>query len=167
MKKYIVMLSSEERSELESLVKKGTAAAYRRTHAQILLLSDSSELGPKWPDERVSQAAGVTVRTVEHVRQRLVMEGMEAALERKYNPNSARKRVFDGEAEAHLIALACSRAPEGHSRWSLRLLADKVVELNIVEHADHVTVMRTLKKTNCSRIIDSAGAFRRNKAENL
>lgn len=88
---------------------------------------------------------GLPARTVENVRQRLVMEGMDAALERKRNPNPARKPIFDGEAEAHLIALAYSKAPEGHTRWTLRLLADKVVELDIVDHADHVTVMRTLK----------------------
>lgn len=167
MKKYIVSLSCEERDELDVLVKKGFVAAYRRTHAQILLLSDTSASGPAWPDAQIAQAVGVGKRTVEHVRQRLVMDGLEAALEHKYNPNSARKRVFDGDSEARLIALACSQAPKGHSRWSLRLLADKVVELNIVEHADHVTVMRTLKKTSCNRIASNAGAFRRSRAESL
>lgn len=167
MKKYIVTLSCEERQDLESLVKKGFAAAYRRTHAQILLLSDTSESGPGWPDEKIALSLGITVRTVENIRRRLVMEGVGAALERKQNPNSARKRIFDGDAEAHLIALACSHAPEGHSRWTLRLLANKVVELEIVEHADHVTVMRTLKKTNCIRTASNVGAFRRSKAESL
>ena len=167
MKKYILSLSSEERCELESLVKKGHVAAYRRNHAQILLLSDTSESGAKWTDEKIAKAVRVTERTIENIRRRAVLEGVDAALEHKHNPNSARKRVFDGKAEAYLIALACSKAPEGHTHWTLRLLADKVVEMNIVEHADHVTVMRTLKKMNCVRTYSNAGAFRQSKTASL
>lgn len=145
-KKYIVRLSSEERSALNSLVKTGKAAAYKRLHAQILLQSDVGEGGPGWKDVQMSEALGVTVRTVETVRQRLVEQGLEAALNRA-KPIGVKPRRLDGEQEAHLVALACSEPPAGNLRWTLRLLADHMVELDYVERVSHETIRQTLKKT--------------------
>jgi len=145
-KKYIVRLSSEERKQLEELVHKGKAAAYKRTHAQILLHADIGEEGSSgWKDSQISEALGVTTRTVERVRQRLVEHGIEAALNRAKQKN--RRRKLDGEQEAKLLALACSTPPEGNARWTLNLLADRMVELKYVDDISHETVRKTLKKT--------------------
>ena len=143
----MVRLSAEERAELEAVVKTGKAAAYKRLHAQVLLLADVGEAGPGWMDEPIGQACGVSTRTVERVRQRLVEQGFEAALNRA--PKSAhRARKLDGEGEAHLVALMCSDPPEGRNRWTLQLLADRLVELKQVESISHECVRQTLKKTN-------------------
>jgi hypothetical protein len=127
------------------------------TKARILLKADVSELGEGWSDSRIAEALETGVATVERTRKQLVEEGFEAVLSRKYNPNSARPRRFDGAAEAKLIALTCGPAPEGYAKWSLRLLERKVVELNIVEKASDNTIGRTLKKTFCSRISRNNG----------
>ena len=147
VKKYVVRLSGEERERLESLVRAGKSPAQLLTKARILLKADASEAGEAWSDSAISVALDTSINNIGRLRRRLVEEGLEAALKRKHNPNSARKRIFDGAAEARLIALTCSPAPEGFARWSLRLLEEKVVELNIVEQVSDNTIGRTLKKT--------------------
>jgi len=147
VKKYVVRLSSEERERLESLVRAGKSPAQLLTKARILLKADVSEAGEGWSDSAISVALDTSINNIGRLRRRLVEEGLEAALKRKHNPNSARKRIFDGAAEAKLIALTCSPAPEGFARWSLRLLEEKVVELNIVKQVSDNTIGRTLKKT--------------------
>ncbi|EQD52197.1 transposase, partial [mine drainage metagenome] len=133
MKKYVVELSAEERQRLEQVVRVGKAAAYRIRHANMLLAVDESAAGAKIKDADAARAFGVSVRTVELLRERLVEEGLDVALERKKRVRPSIERMFDGEKEAKLIALACGPKPEGRVRWTLRLLADRVVELNIVE----------------------------------
>jgi len=147
VKKYVVRLSSEERERLESLVRAGKSPAQLLTKARILLKADVSEAGEGWSDSAISVALDTSINNIGRLRRRLVEEGLEAALKRKHNPNSARERIFDGAAEAKLIALTCSPAPEGFARWSLRLLEEKVVELNIVKQVSDNTIGRTLKKT--------------------
>jgi hypothetical protein len=151
VKKYVVKLSAEERERLEAMICAGRHPARSLTKARILLKADVSEAGEGWSDRAISAALDTSVNNVARTRQLLVEEGFEATLSRKYNPNSARPRIFDGAAEAKLIALACSPAPEGFARWSLRLLEEKVVELNIVEKASDNTIGRTLKKTSLNR----------------
>lgn len=146
---YIVELTSEERAQLEQLLRKGKVAAYRQRHARILLLADQgSSIKGTMSDSAIAQAVSCGMATVERVRKRFVLEGLQAALGRKNRTNYSRR--IDGDAEAHLIALACSDPPEGRERWTLRLLADKMVELEVVEHCSKDTVHRTLKKTNLS-----------------
>jgi len=147
VKKYVVRLSGEERERLESLVRAGKSPAQLLTKARILLKADVSEAGEGWSDSAISVALDTSINNIGRLRRRMVEEGLEAALKRKHNPNSARKRIFDGAAEAKLIALTCSPAPEGFARWSLRLLEEKVVELNIVKQVSDNTIGRTLKKT--------------------
>ncbi len=148
MKRYIVRLCQKERKWLRSLISSGKGSARMFTRARILLKADVGKGAPGWRDARISEALDVTVQTVERVRKQLVEEGLEAVLRRRaYTQKVSRKKV-DGDVEAHLIALACSKAPEGHGRWSLRLLADKLVELGYVESISHEAVRRTLKKTS-------------------
>jgi hypothetical protein len=147
--RYIVELTSEERFKLERLLRKGKVAAYKQRHARILLLTDqgTSSKG-KMGDSAIAEAVNCGTATVERIRKRFVLEGFEAALGRKNRTNYSRQ--IDGDAEAHLITLACSSPPKGRERWTLRLLADKMVELEVVEHCSKDTVHRTLKKTNLS-----------------
>jgi hypothetical protein len=152
VKKYVVLLSKDERAALEDLISKGKHAAATILKARVLLKADVSEAGEGWSDSRIVKALDTSLATVARIRQRLVEEGFEAVLARKHSPNSARKRVFDGAAEAKLIALACSEPPQGRSRWTLALLEDKVVELKIVERASDNTIGRVLKKTFSNRI---------------
>jgi poly-gamma-glutamate capsule biosynthesis protein CapA/YwtB (metallophosphatase superfamily) len=147
VKKYVVRLTAEERERLDGLIRSGKSSAQLLTKARILLKADVSEAGEGWTDSAISAALDTSINNIGRTRQQLVEEGFEATLTRKYNPNSARPRIFDGAAEAKLIALACSSAPEGFARWTLRLLEEKVVELNIVEKASDNTIGRTLKKT--------------------
>ena len=147
MKKYLVRLEAEERGRLEQLVRVGRAAAYRIRHANILLAVDESEAGPKLKDAQAAEAFGVAVRTIESLRKRLVEEGLDAALDRKKQVCPSVERMFDGEKEARLIAIACGAKPEGRARWTLELLSERVVTLTIVEHCSPQTIMRTLKKT--------------------
>ncbi len=140
----------EERAHLQQLLSKGKAAARTLTHARILLKADEGVTGPRLTDEEIAEAVEVNRSTVERVRIRCVEEGVEAAL----HPRPSRQlhpRTLDGAQEAHLVALACSPAPNGRDRWSLRLLADKLVELEIVDEISHETVRQTLKKTRSSR----------------
>jgi hypothetical protein len=148
VKKYVVKLTADERERLDALTQAGKRPAQLLTKARILLKADVSEAGEGWSDSAISTALDTSINNVGRTRRRLVEEGLEAALSHKYNPNSARPRIFDGAAEAKLIALACSPAPAGFARWSLRLLEEKVVELNIVEKASDNTIGRTLKKTS-------------------
>jgi poly-gamma-glutamate capsule biosynthesis protein CapA/YwtB (metallophosphatase superfamily) len=152
VKKYVVRLTSDERERLDALTQAGKRPAQLLTKARILLKADVSEAGEGWSDSAISAALDTSINNVGRTRRRLVEEGLEAALSHKYNPNSARPRIFDGAAEAKLIALACSPAPAGFARWSLRLLEEKVVELNIVEKASDNTIGRTLKKTSSNLI---------------
>jgi transposase len=149
MKKYIVRLDADERERLQRLVRAGRAAAYRIRHANMLLMADAD--GPGWKDRQIAEGLGVSVGQVEQLRKRLVEQGLEACLERKKQERPRVEPRFDGEAEAKLIALACGKAPEGRGRWSLRLLADKAVELRIVESTCHETVRQVLQKTRSSR----------------
>ena len=160
VKKYVVRLDAEERDRLHELIRKGKRSAQLLTKARILLKADVSDAGEGWSDSRIAAALDTSIATVERTRRQLVEEGFEAVLARKYNSNSARPRIFDGVAEAKLIALALSPAPEGFARWSLRLLEEKVVELHIVERASDNTIGRTLKKTFSNRIASSNGWFR-------
>jgi transposase len=148
MKKYVVRLSREERKSLKSLVSSGKGPARMFTRARILLKADVGEGGPGWPDEKIAEALDVTIQTIERVRKQLVEEGLEAVLSRRTYVQKVSRKKLDGDAEAHLIALACSETPEGYTRWSLRLLADRMVELGYIESISHEAVRRVLKKTN-------------------
>jgi len=144
-KKYIVRLTADERTYLENLIHKGKVAAHKRLHAELLLKADISELGEKWQDSQISESFGISTRTVERVRARLVQDGLESALNRAA-PSRVRSRVIDGENEAHLIALACGEAPDGRSRWTVRLLGQRRVDLGYVASVSHETIRQTLKK---------------------
>jgi transposase len=148
--RYRVTLTKEERVELEAITHRGKTHARRFIHARALLLCDASADGPAWNVADVATALGVTSRAIEHLKKRFVEDGIEAALERKPREKPPREIVFDGAFEARLIALACSGVPEGHRRWTVRLLADKAVELKFAESVSHMTVQRVLKKTNLS-----------------
>lgn len=154
-KKYVVTLEDQEREELQEIVSVGKTQAYRIKHANILLKSDAN--GDSWTDEDIAAAFGCSTRTVENVRQRFVLQGMAAAIERKKREKPPTAPVLDGAGEARLTALACSAPPDGRSRWTLQLLADRCVELNIVESISPQTVMRTLKKMNSNHIAKRAG----------
>jgi len=148
-KLYRVKLTEEEQAELTSLVNKGKGAARRMTRARILLLADENRTDGGWKDADIVNALAVSQRTVERTREKCVELGIEAALNHK-RPQKKREKLLDGEAEARLVQLACSEAPDGHERWSLRLLADKMVELEIVEKVSRETIRTTLKKMNLS-----------------
>ena len=149
MKRYRVKLSAEERQELKTLVSRGQAAAYKQTHGRILLLSDEAHADGVMKDEDIARVLQIGRATVERVRRRCVEEGIEAALGRKRQLNRRPKRL-DGQGEAHLIALACGEPPEGRAGWTLKLLAHRLVECEIVESISTETVRQTLKKTNSS-----------------
>ena len=150
MKKYIVRLSPEERANLKKLLTSGRGPGRMFTRVRILLKADQSKGGPAWQDVRISEAFDVTVQTIEKVRKQLVEEGFDAVLSRRpYKQKVSRKKI-DGDVEAHLIALCCSDPPEGRVRWTLRLLADKVVEFGYVDSISHEAIRQTLKKTNLS-----------------
>ena len=159
MKKYIVKLTQEERAELQKVIGQGEAPARKLTHARILLKADSGEAGPGWSDQAISEALEVGTATVERVRERFVEEGLDASLTR-HRPRTSRLRKLDGEQEAHLIALVCSPPEEGQECWTLQLLADKLVELHIVESIARETIRQVLKKTNSSHGSKRSGAFR-------
>jgi transposase len=146
-KKYIVTLTEEERRVLHTMLSRGKAAARKLMHARILLKADASEGGPAWSDEAITQGLEIGRATVERVRKEFVEEGFNAALER-HKPRRQYRRKLDGDGEAHLIALACSQAPEGRSRWTLRLLAERMIALEHVDQLSYETVREVLKKTN-------------------
>src|SRR5262245_7256151 len=161
VKKYVVRLSGEERERLETLLRKGKSPARRVLKARILLKADVSEAGKGWSDNRIIEALETSPSMVYRVRKQLVEEGFEAVLSRKPRAMPAVARIFDGEKEAKLIALACSKPPKGRARWTLRLLENKVVELGIVDRASDSTIGRALKKTLFSPIAASTGSSRR------
>src|SRR5215213_7286917 len=146
-KKYPVILSDTEREELKRLIAAGTAPARKLTHARILLKADQSPEGPAWVDDAVAEAVEVSQPTVSRVRRQFVEQGLEAALHRRA-PRREYRRKLTGEHEARLIAVACGTPPEGHARWTLRLLADRLVELEVVDAVSYQTVRQVLKKTN-------------------
>ena len=147
-KKYIVRLFEEERAELRELVRKGAAAAHKRTHAQILLKADQDKRGVFWTDVEIADALDVHTTTVAGVRKRFVEEGLEAAINRRKQRRPSKVRMLDGEKEARLLALACGEPPEGRARWTLHLLADELVRLEVVDSISYQTVRRALKKTS-------------------
>jgi len=150
MKKKSIELTKEQRAELEEVVKKGQAPARKRQHAQVLLKIDRGEAGPNWSDQQVQEAFDVSLATIWRIRQRFLEHGLSEALNRRPQPERPEKRKIDGEQEAHLIAVTCSQAPEGHKRWSMRLLSEKLVELGYFEEISHKTVWVALKKINSS-----------------
>ena len=155
--RYRVTLTQEERKELEAMTRRGKTHARRFIHARALLLCDAGADGPAWNVSDVATALGVTSRAIEHLKKRFVEEGLEAARERKPREKPPREVIFDGAFEARLIALACSDVPEGRRRWTVRLLADKAVELCFAASVSHMTVQRVLKKTNLSLTSASTG----------
>ena len=161
VKTYVVKLSGEERERLKALIRKGKNPARRLLKARILLKADVSDAGEGWSDGKIIAALDTSASMIYRVRRQLVEEGFEAVLSRKRRACPAVARIFDGEKEAKLIALACSKPPKGRARWTLRLLENKVVELGIVERASDSTIGRTLKKTVSSPIAGSAGSSRR------
>jgi len=152
VKKYVVRLSGGEREQLATLIRKGKSPARRLVKARMLLKADVSEAGEGWSDNQIIEALETSPSMVYRVRKQLVEEGLEAVLSRKPRATPSVPRIFDGEKEAKLIALACSEPPKGRARWTLRLLENKVVELAIVDRASDSTIGRTLKKTFSSRI---------------
>ncbi len=151
MKKKSVKLTQEQRQQLEQLIGSGTAPARKIMHAHILLKVDGSQEGPDWSDQQIQQAFGVGASTIWRVRRRFLEQGLADALNRRPQPQRPQKRKLHGELEAHLIAITCGEKPEGEGHWSLRLLANKLVEVGEVEQDSYETVRRTLKKTNSSR----------------
>ena len=149
-KHYIVRLSDEERKQLTGLLGKKVLAAQKRKRAQVLLKADASPDGPAGIDSRIAEAFDLSVVTVENLRKSYVLEGLDATIERKKQCRPSRQPILDGAKEARLVALCCGTVPAGRGRWTLRLLADKLVELQIVESVSHETVRQALKKTNCS-----------------
>jgi transposase len=149
MKKYIVTLTTEERQILQEMLSRGKTAARKLTHARILLKADAAPGSPDWHDDTIAEALEVGRATIERVRKQFVEEGLDAALERR-PPRRQYRRKLDGDGEAHLIALACQEPPEGRSRWTLQLLADRMVALEYVDEISYQTVRRTLKKTRSS-----------------
>lgn len=147
MKKYIVKLTAKEHEELEQMISTGKHSSRKLAHARILLKADASEGGPCWKDEQICEAMGVSLSTIARVREQFVEEGVEAAITRRKG-SGIRALKIDGEREAHLVALTCSTAPEGHGRWTLRMLAEKMVELEYLESISYETVRQTRKKMN-------------------
>ena len=160
MKKYKVTLTEEERQQLHELIAAGKASAKKLAHARVLLKADASHGGPAWPDARIAQAVEVSVATVERVRERFVEQGLDAALVRKKQDRPSRERKLDGAAEARLIAIACSAPPEGRACWTMQMLADKLVELRLVDSVCDETVRRVLQKTRSSLGRRNSGASR-------
>ena len=150
-KKYLVTLTADEREQLNVMITAGTASAKKLAHARVLLKADQGENGPAWVDEVIAEAVEVSTDTVARVRQRFVEQGLEAALVRKKQDRPSRERVLDGSAEARLLAVACSDPPDGRAAWTLTMLADKLVELEVVESVSRESVRRVLKKTLSSR----------------
>ncbi len=145
-KKYVVRLTREEREVLLRMVKAGKGAARKLTHARVLLKADAD--GPNWTDVRIADALDVGVRTVESLRKRFVEEGLDLTLNRRKQVRPSRMPKLDGDGEARLVALACSEAPDGRKRWTLRMLADRLVVLDVVDSISHETVRQALKKTS-------------------
>jgi len=162
--RYRVTLTVQERQELDALTKTARTNARRFLYARSLLLCDTGPQGPAWTVADTAEAMGVTSRTIEHLKKRFVEEGLAVALERRQPEEPPRGVTFDGAFEARLIALACSETPKGRRRWTVRLLAEKAVELSLTPSVSHMTVQRILKKTNSSLTSESTGKSRRRRA---
>jgi len=160
-KRHVVQLTGEERQRCMDVVRAGSAPARTIMHAQVLLKADSGPHGAGWTDQAIADAFGVSTVTVAHIRTVMASEGLEAALDHYRGPRREYRRKLDGHQEAYLVALACSKPPEGRERWSLRLLANRMVELGYVDTVSYNTVGRVLKKTTCSPGAACAGASRR------
>ena len=158
--RYRITLIEQERKDLEALTRCGKTGAKKFIHARALLLCDAGPEGPAWTVANAAEALGVTSRTIEHLKKRFVEDGLEKALVRKTREKPPRDIIFDGAFEARLIALACSDAPKGYLRWTVRLLADKAVELAYAPAVSHMTVQRILKKTNLNLTSASTGKSR-------
>lgn len=163
--RYRVTLTPEERNELEAVTRSGRTNAKRFVYARALLLCDAGPEGPAWTVADAAEALGVTPRTIEHLKKRFVEEGLESALTRKQPEKPPREVIFGGEFEARLIALACSEPPKGRDRWTVRLLAEKAVELELAPSVSHMTVQRTLKKTNFDLTAEHTGRSRRRRMQ--
>ena len=163
--RYRVTLTAQEREELEALTKTAKTDARRFLYARSLLLCDAGPQGPAWAVADTAEAMGVTPRTIEHLKKRFVEEGLAAALERRQLEKPPRGVIFDGAFEARLVALACSETPEGRQRWTVRLLAEKAVEMNLARRVFHMTVQRILKKTNLNLTSVNTGKYRRRRAQ--
>jgi transposase len=166
MKKWIVRLEAEERGRLEQLVRSGKTAAYKIRHANVLLAVDEADCGRGLKDEEVARTLGIGIRAIESLRRRLVEQGLEACLARTKQERPSIEPIFDGEKEAKLVAVACGPSPKDRVRWTLELLADRVVELRIVEACSPATIQRMLKKKRAQAVakedvVHSAGAERR------
>ena len=165
--RYRITLTEQERNDLEAFTRDGKTGGKKFIHARALLLCNVGADGPAWTVAETAEALGVTSRTIEHLKQRFVEEGLEAALQRRPRVKPPREVLFDGAFEARLIALACSVAPKGYERWTVRLLADKVVELNMASSVSHMTVQRVLKKTHLNLISPNTGKSRQKGARPL
>ena len=165
--RYRVTLTEQERQELEALTKTAKSNAKQFLYARSLLLCDAGPQGPAWAVADTAEAMGVTPRTIEHLKKRFVEEGLAAALERRQSEKPPRGVTFDGAFEARLVALACSKTPEGRQRWTVRLLAEKAVEMNLAPNVSHMTVHRILKKTNLSLTSENTGKSRQRRAARL
>ena len=148
-KKYIVDLTESEQESLKKLTTTGKHAAYKINHGRILLLADINQADGGWSDEAIASTLGISISTIERVRRRFVEEGIDASLSHRQGRGRKQRRL-DGDSEAHLLAIACSQPPQGQGRWTLRMLADKMVELRYIESLSHETVRQTLKKMNFS-----------------
>ena len=155
--KYSVMLNSVERMWLEEITRKGSNSASRVLQARALLLCDTGEHGAAWPVHKISEALGISSGTINNLKKRVVIWGLESAFARKQRETPPREVRYDGAFDAHVVALACSEPPKGYQRWTVRLLATKIVELQIVPEASHMSVHRALKKMNCSLTAKSTG----------
>lgn len=162
MKKYIVKLTKEEREQLKQISKNGKNSARKIIHARALLKADQGQFGENRTDEEIGKSLDIGIRTVERIRERLVLDGLDAALNRRL-PQIVKPTKIDGEKEAHLFALACSQPPAGYAKWTLRLLADHMVRLEYIDGISHEAVRQTLKKTKLNLGYTKNGAFRRNK----
>jgi transposase len=165
--RYRVTLTEEERLELEKLTRPGKTESRKYIHARVLLLCDAGTGGSAWNVTDAAEALGITSRAIEKLKKRFVEDGLNAALERKSREKPPREVQFDGAFEARLIALACSTAPEGRARWTVRLLADKAVELEFAPSVSHMTVQRILKKTNLNLTSENIGKYRRKRTRPL
>lgn len=166
LQKYVVKLTSDERKMLFELIAKGKTNKEKLNRARILLKADCGEEGENWEDQKIADAFYVSILTVQRTRQSLVEEGLENTLNRQ-PPKASKRRIIHGEEEAYLVAMACSEPPEGHCRWTVRLLADKMVELEYLPSVSHMTVHNALKKTKLSLGKKRNGAFLQNPMQNL